>query len=68
MKIAITGATGQLGPMVIDHLKAKAPDAEIIALARDPAKAADLGVDVRKPTMTDPARSTRPWRESTPCF
>lgn len=45
MTIAITGATGQLGRLALAALKAKghAP----IALARDPAKAADLGLESR---------------------
>lgn len=45
MTIAITGATGQLGRLAIAALKARgqAP----IALVRDPAKAADLGVTAR---------------------
>lgn len=47
MTIAITGATGQLGRLAIAALKARAPSADLIALARDPAKAADLGVPVR---------------------
>lgn len=48
MTIAITGATGHLGRLVIDTLKRKAVDANIIALARSPEKAADLGVAVRE--------------------
>jgi NAD(P)H dehydrogenase (quinone) len=44
--IAVTGATGQLGRLAIAALKARG--AAPIALARDPAKAADLGVEVRK--------------------
>lgn len=47
MTIAITGATGHLGRLVINKLKAKAPEAKILALVRTPAKAADLGVAVR---------------------
>lgn len=47
MTIAITGATGQLGRLVIDALKAHAPADQVAALVRDPAKAADLGVPVR---------------------
>lgn len=45
MTLAITGSTGQLGRLAIAALKARgvAP----IALARTPAKAADLGVPVR---------------------
>ena len=55
MKIAITGATGQLGPMVIARLKAKAPEAEMIALARNPTNAAGLGVNVRQADYDQPA-------------
>ncbi len=45
--IAITGATGQLGRLAITALKTRAPGDKIIALARSPEKAADLGVEVR---------------------
>lgn len=45
MTIAVTGATGQLGRLAIAALKARG--ALPIALARDPARAADLGVPVR---------------------
>jgi NAD(P)H dehydrogenase (quinone) len=38
MTIAITGATGHLGQLALAALKARAPQAEVIALARDPAK------------------------------
>jgi NAD(P)H dehydrogenase (quinone) len=38
MTIAITGATGQLGQLAIAAIKARAPGANIIALARDPAR------------------------------
>ena len=38
MTIAVTGATGQLGRLVIDKLKAKAGEA-IVALVRSPASA-----------------------------
>ena len=48
MKIAVTGATGQLGRLVIDKLKHRVGSADIIALARTPEKAADLGVFVRE--------------------
>jgi NAD(P)H dehydrogenase (quinone) len=47
MTIAITGATGQLGRLALANLKLRAPSQTVIALARDPAKAADLGVSVR---------------------
>ncbi len=54
MTIAVTGATGQLGRIVIAKLKAKLPAAEIVALVRDPAKAADLGVAARAADYTKP--------------
>jgi NAD(P)H dehydrogenase (quinone) len=56
--IAITGATGQLGRLVIDTLLQKLPAAEIIAIARNPAKAqaiAARGVQVRQADYTQPA-------------
>ncbi len=55
MTIAITGATGHLGRLAIAALKARG--ATPIALARDPAKAADLGVETRAfdYTSADPA-------------
>lgn len=45
MTIAITGSTGHLGRLAIAALKARG--VHPVALARDPAKAADLGVEVR---------------------
>lgn len=47
MTIGITGATGQLGQLVVQNLKERNTDANIVALVRDPKKAADLGVDAR---------------------
>jgi NAD(P)H dehydrogenase (quinone) len=47
MTIAITGATGQLGRLVVQRLRASAPDAAVVALVRSPAKAAELGVEAR---------------------
>ena len=60
MKIAITGATGQLGRIVVDKLKDKVPADNIIALMRSTTKAADLGVaareaDYEKPQTLDAA-------------
>ncbi|PZQ38824.1 MAG: NAD(P)-dependent oxidoreductase, partial [Phenylobacterium zucineum] len=52
MTIAITGATGQLGRLVVESLKARVPAGEILALVRDPAKAADLGVAARAADYT----------------
>ncbi|MBP7241406.1 MAG: SDR family oxidoreductase [Amaricoccus sp.] len=45
--IAVTGATGQLGRLVVDKLKNRVPAADIVALVRSPEKAADLGVTAR---------------------
>lgn len=49
--IVVTGATGQLGRLVIDALLRTQPAAQIVAAVRSPDKAADLaarGVQVRK--------------------
>jgi NAD(P)H dehydrogenase (quinone) len=42
VSVIVTGASGQLGRLVIDQLLATVPAAEITALVRDPAKAGDL--------------------------
>ncbi len=47
MTYAITGATGQLGRLVVEKLKAKVPPGDIVALARTASKGADLGVATR---------------------
>ncbi|GHD71678.1 NAD(P)-dependent oxidoreductase [Luteimonas padinae] len=54
MKIAVTGATGQLGRLLIERLRSKVPATDIVALARTPAKAADLGVEVREADYARP--------------
>jgi NAD(P)H dehydrogenase (quinone) len=54
MTIAITGASGQLGRLVVDKLKAWVSAKEIVALARTPAKAAGLGVAVRQADCARP--------------
>jgi NAD(P)H dehydrogenase (quinone) len=48
MKTGVTGATGQLGRIVIEKLKERISSDSIVALARSPQKAADLGVEVRE--------------------
>ncbi|QCG68838.1 SDR family oxidoreductase [Pseudomonas veronii] len=58
--IAITGASGHLGRLVVPRLRAALPTTDIVALARSPEKAADLGVAVRaadydKPDTLDAA-------------
>lgn len=47
MKIGVTGATGQLGRLVIESLKQKVAAETIVALVRTPSKASDLGVEAR---------------------
>ena len=54
MNIAITGATGNLGRLVISKLKAKVPASNIVALARTPGKAAELGTQVREADYDKP--------------
>lgn len=45
--IALTGATGQLGRLAVTALQRRAPGARLVALVRDPGKAADLGIEAR---------------------
>jgi NAD(P)H dehydrogenase (quinone) len=44
-KILVIGATGQVGKVVVEHLTAN-PNVEVIAAARNPEKAKDLGISV----------------------
>lgn len=56
--IAITGATGQLGRLVIQNLLNTVPASQIVAEVRNPAKAAELvalGVQVRQADYAQPA-------------
>ncbi len=48
MKTGITGATGQLGRLVVGKLKEKADAGSIVALVRNTEKAKDLGVEARE--------------------
>lgn len=54
MKIGVTGATGQLGRIVIEKLKKKTAAENIVALVRSPQKAAGFGVEVREFDYTKP--------------
>ncbi|WP_446028717.1 SDR family oxidoreductase [Lelliottia amnigena] len=59
--IAITGATGQLGQHVIDHLLKTVSASQIVAIVRNPAKADALskqGITVRQADYTDQAAFT----------
>lgn len=56
MKIAVTGATGQLGRLVVNNLLEKIPSNDIIAVVRNLEKAGsliDLGVEVRTASYDD---------------
>jgi NAD(P)H dehydrogenase (quinone) len=56
--IVVTGATGQLGRLVIQALLKTQPASEIVAAVRSPEKAADLaalGVQVRRADYNEPA-------------
>ncbi|AKP51613.1 SDR family oxidoreductase [Cyclobacterium amurskyense] len=48
MKIAVTGASGKLGRLVIEELKERTSAENIVALVRNPQKVADLGVEARE--------------------
>ena len=53
---AITGSTGHLGRLVVQELLARGvPATDVVALARNPQKAAALGVPVRRADYADPA-------------
>ena len=53
---AITGTTGHLGRLVVRELLARGvPATDVVALARTPEKATDLGVPVRRADYSDPA-------------
>lgn len=54
MKIGITGATGQLGHLVIEKLNGMVYAENIVALVRSPQKAAELGVESREFDYTKP--------------
>lgn len=59
--IAITGATGQLGQHVIESLLKTVPASQIVAIARNPAKAtalSQLGITVRQADYSDEAAFT----------
>src|SRR5260370_4065750 len=56
--IVVTGATGQLGRLVIKALLKTQPASDIVAAVRSPEKAADLaalGVQVRRADYNEPA-------------
>ncbi|WP_332664697.1 SDR family oxidoreductase [Aeromicrobium sp.] len=61
MTIAVTAATGQLGTLVVDALLQRTTPDQIVAIARDAAKAEPLaakGVEVRIASYDDPTALT----------
>lgn len=54
MKIGITGATGQLGRLVVEKLKQKTSASNLTALVRSPEKAAELGIEARLADYNQP--------------
>lgn len=64
-KILVTGSTGGLGRQTIEFLLKRVPAMQVAALARDPARLADLaarGVDVRQGDYFDQASLTTAFR------
>ena len=62
MTVLITGATGQLGTLVVKHLLDRIPASDIAVSVRTPQKASDLsakGIDVRKGDFNDLALMTK---------
>ncbi|MGV0877575.1 SDR family oxidoreductase [Martelella sp. FLE1502] len=50
-RILVTGATGNIGRMTLQHLLKRVPASDLVGLARDPSKAADLaakGIEIRQ--------------------
>jgi NAD(P)H dehydrogenase (quinone) len=57
-KIVVTGASGALGKMTLQHLLDRRPASDLVGLVRDPAKAqdlAELGVELRTGDYMDRA-------------
>ena len=63
MSVIVTGASGQLGRLVIDHLLATVPASEVTAVVRDPAKAATSPPG----ESPSPSRTTTHRSRSTGC-
>lgn len=54
MKTGITGATGQLGRLVVEKLKQRVDNDSLVALVRSPEKADDLGIEAKTFDYTKP--------------
>lgn len=65
MSIVVTGATGQLGNLVIQELLRRTLPDQVVAIARDRDKAAEIaarGVEVRIADYTEPSTLTKAFR------
>jgi len=56
MKTGVTGATGQLGGLVVEKLKEKGLSANVVALVRNTEKASGLGVEAREFDYNNPEK------------
>nr|WP_321451885.1 SDR family oxidoreductase [uncultured Carboxylicivirga sp.] len=56
MKLGVTGATGQLGQLVVEQLKKRVAADDVVALVRTPEKADGLGVEARAFDYSKPER------------
>jgi len=62
MKIAVTAASGALGSAIVQAAKALVGAQNVVAVARTPAKASDLGVEVRAGDYDRPAQLERAFQ------
>ena len=56
MKTGVTGATGQLGRLVVEKLKEKGLSSSVVALVRNTEKAAELGVEALEFDYNNPVK------------
>ena len=64
-KILVTAASGHLGRKTLQHLLKRRPASDLVGLARDPEKAADLaaqGIEIRKGDYFDYGSLLIPYR------
>ncbi len=54
MTIAITGATGQLGRLVVSGIRNRIPADQLVGIVRSAQKASDLGIEVREADYARP--------------
>jgi uncharacterized protein YbjT (DUF2867 family) len=64
-KILVTGASGDLGRKTVLHLLERRPAGELVGVARDPSKAADLtakGVEIRQGDYFEPSSLSQAFK------